>query len=132
MSDDSATVLEDGVETTILDRIKEALEDVEADGRVFYGTAASLPSGASWDYTVFSRDKTSVTSTNFSDRYVVAVVREGYVPVGMDGDVIEALEEIPGLRFADEDIEYIYDVKPSTNRTIEMMRMVFHKARKRL
>lgn len=116
-----------------LDLISEALAGVEERGRVYYGTASKLPKGAPWNYTVFSRApaKPSGNLTSISDGYEVAVVREGYVPEGLDKRVIDAMGGIPGMRLeADSTIEYAYQVKPGTRDTVEMMVVRFRKARK--
>lgn len=118
---------------TTLERIAKALEATEEEGRVFYGTALKLPKGASWDYTIFSRAPASTTEypTSISDAYEVAVVREGHVPEGRDKAVIDAMRSVPGVKVdTAHDIEYVYQVKPGTRDTVEMMIIRFVKGRR--
>lgn len=118
---------------TTLDLINDALKTVEDEERVYYGTASKLPQGAPWNYTVFSRNATEPSSnlTSMSDGFIVAIVRENFVPEGMDKAIIDAMRAIPGMRLeADADIEYAYQVKPGTHDTVEMMVIRFKKARK--
>lgn len=108
--------------------IKAALEKV--DERVYYGTAAKLPNGSKWNYTVFSREPASrsANKTSITHVYAVSVVRESYVPEGMMAEVINAMESIPGMRMASDDIDFAYQVKPGTSDTCEMMTINFTKA----
>lgn len=118
---------------TTLDRIADALSSVEEDGRVFYGTASQLPKGAPWNYTVFSRAPATPSQnlTSISDAYEVAVVREDYVPEGHDKSVIDAMRSVPGMKLdAGQDIDHVYQVKPGTRDTVEMMIIRFVKGRK--
>lgn len=111
-----------------MDLIKEALRHV--DERVYYGTAAKLPKGHPWNYTVFSREPAtrSANRTGITHVYAVSVVRENFVPEDMMGMVIEAMESIPGMRMAGDTIEFAYQVKPGTSDTCEMMTINFSKA----
>ena len=116
----------------ILDQINEALGAI--DGEVWYGVAAKHSQRNKFDYTVFSREPTSVSAnlTGFSDGYMVAVVRENYVPEGTDVKVIDAMTARPGMKLdASKEIEYRYDVKPGTTDTVEMMIVYFKRGRKR-
>lgn len=114
-----------------LDAIRDALAGI--DERVYYGTASGLEPGAPWDYTVFSRDSIARSDgrTGETCRYIVAVVREEYIPEGMYGKVVDAMESIPGMRLSKQDAVYTYDVKPGTKQTVEMMVVRFAKAVKR-
>lgn len=115
----------------ILDSVKNALSEV--DPSTFYGTAAGLPAKSPWNYTVFSRSTTKVKEggCGFSDRLTVSVVRENYVPEGMLERVIDAMRAIPGVKLdAAREVEYVYDVKPGTSRTVEMMIVRFVRGRK--
>ena len=118
--------------TGILDQISEALSAI--DDEVWYGVAAKHSARNPFNYTVFSRDKTSPSAnlTSYSEGIMVAVVRENYVPEDMDAKVIDAMTAIPGVKLdALKDIEYRYDVKPGTTDTIEMMVVYFRRGRKR-
>ena len=61
----------------------------------------------------------------------MSVVRENYVPEGMLERVIDAMRAIPGVKLdAAREVEYVYDVKPGTSRTVEMMIVRFVRGRK--
>ena len=118
--------------TEFLDRISDALSVI--DDEVWYGVAAKHSDRDPFNYTVFSRDKTSASAnlTSYQEGIMVAVVRENYIPEGMDAKVIDAMTAIPGVKLdASKDIEYRYDVKPGTTNTIEMMVVYFRRGRKR-
>lgn len=114
--------------SSTLDQISAALKGV--DGQVFYGTAAKLPKGQPWNYTVFSREPASrsANKTGFTHVYAVSVVREGYVPEGVMAKVVAAMEAIPGMRMSGDSVEFAYQVKPGTTDTCEMMTVTFAKA----
>lgn len=118
---------------TTLDLIADALKHVEDEDRVYYGTASKLPQGEPWNYTVFSRIVTSPNgnNTSFTDAYEVAIVREGFVPEGMDKTVIAAMRTVPGMKLdASHDIEYVPQAKQGTRDPVEMMIIRFVKGRK--
>lgn len=111
--------------------IRDALAKIERPDRLYYGVAAKLPDGAPWRYTVFSRDadKPKDSLTGYTHRYLVAVVREGYVPEGHDLEVIDAMLSIPGMKLdRTASTEYLYSVKPGTKDTVEEMVIHFVKA----
>ena len=111
-----------------LDDIKAALTAI--DDEVHYGTAFGHDPAKPWDYTVFSREDTEPkdNNTSYSERYMVAVVREDYVPEGMYREVIKAVTALPGVRIDDSQrIEYVYDTKPGGAGVVEMMVMHFRK-----
>lgn len=117
---------------SILDEIKGALGAIDDD--VYYGTALSRNPNAPWNYTVFFRASTDLTGnkTGYRDAFQVAVVREGYIPEDMLQKVIDAMSGIAGMRLSDsQGVEYVYDVKPKTTQTVEMMVLQFCHARKK-
>lgn len=114
-----------------LDDMQAALAKV--DGSVYYGVASKVGETDPWNYTVFSRERTSPKDnlTGYSERFMVAVVRENYVPEGMYVDVIDAVTSIPGMKLDRScDIEYAYTAKPGTRDVVEMMEIRFTKGRK--
>lgn len=115
----------------ILDEIKKALETV--DPLVFYGKAGTLEDGDLFDYTVFWRSKLRTTggNTGFSDAYQVAIVRENFIPVETIEQVVEAMQEIAGMRLAGNDFAFDYATKPKTNTVLECLVLDFAKPRKR-
>ena len=58
------------------------------------------------------------------------LVREEYVPEGIDIAVIEKLAALPGVKLADEDGTFDYIMKPNTDTVIEMLTLTFTRGRK--
>jgi hypothetical protein len=118
----------------ILQEIKEKLKEV--DPLVFYGMADDTDENnnpiTEWNYTVYMRKtlSSSQNKTGFSDRFVVAIVRENFIPEGLDIEIIEKMDEI-GMRLASPDSQYNYTKNPNTNTVVEILTMEFVKARKR-
>lgn len=114
----------------ILDDIKNKLEEI--DTRVYYGMVDDEVKDTVWDYIVFNRTKLKSTAnkTGYSDGYDVHIVRENFVPEGVDLDVIEKMTAIHGVKLSGEDGEYNYIMKPKTNTVVEMLTLHFVRARK--
>lgn len=113
------------------------LEEIEAklkgiDSRIYYGAAKSEVQDKDWNYIVFHRSnfKKSKNKTSFSDYYTVTIVREDFIPEGIAEQVIDKMEEIPGMRFTETDGEYDYARKPKTDMVVELLSLEFVKARK--
>lgn len=87
---------------------------------------------AAWDYIVFFRNKTSPNSskTGYSYVFTVAIIKENYIPEGLDVTVVDKMLEIPGVRQSG-DISFDYTKKGSTNTIIEVARMDFVWSKKR-
>lgn len=115
----------------ILNEIKEKLEQV--DQNVFYGAVHSRMKETLWDYTVFNRKtlKPSTNRTGYTDVFSVHIVRENFIPEGLEESVIELLLSIPGMKLSQNDGEYDYVTKPGTNIVVEMFSIDFMRARKR-
>lgn len=115
----------------ILQQIKDKLSEV--DPRVFYGMVdAEEVRETIWDYIVFNRTtlRNSTNKTGFSDYYDVHIVRENFVPEGVDLEIIEKMKEIEGMRLSGTDGTYNYVQKPNTNIVVEMLTLSFVRARK--
>lgn len=114
----------------ILDDIQNKLKEI--DNRVCYGIVDEAFAETVWDYMVFNRTKFKATGnkTGYSDGYDVHIIRENFVPEGIDLEVILKMEEINGIRLANEDGEYRYIKKPKTNTVVEMLTLHFVRARK--
>lgn len=115
------------------------LEQFEAKLRevadlVFYGSADDVANNVLWKYIVFWRARTvrNQNNTGYTDYYSVAIVHENWVPDEMISEVVETLEQLPGVRLASSDIEFDYTRKPSTNAVIEIATLSFSRARKRV
>ena len=119
----------------ILDEIKAKLHEI--DPLVFYGLADDKDENGEdivrWDYTVFRRKALSYSDSKkgYSDRFSVAIVRENYIPDGLDVAIIDKVCEIAGMRLANPDSQYNYTQKPNTNTVVEVLEIEFVKARKR-
>lgn len=115
----------------ILQEIQTKLE--ELDPKVFYGMVDETVITNEWNYIVFSRKALSASNnrTGYSDRFTVAVIREGYIPEDFDIAVIEKMCEISGMKLASPDSQYTYVQKPNTNTVVELLTMEFVRARKR-
>lgn len=109
----------------MLNKIKEALEQLDV-GPVQYGRVRNAPD--LWNYVVFARDKLSrsgTSKTDFNRYYKVALVHEDFIPEGMEIEALKKLEEIPGLKQANIDIEYDYMIKKNSDTVVEMAVITF-------
>lgn len=109
----------------MIHKIKAELEKLDM-GPVKYGRIKSPP--ADWNYIVFSRDrmkKTGTTGNDFSRYYKVVIVHEDFIPENQEKAVIAAMKQIKGLRLANEDIQYDYMAKSSTDMVVEMAVITF-------
>lgn len=116
----------------MLDAIKDKLLEIASP--VFYGTADELKPTVLWNYIVFWRDRLArnENNTGYTDYYTVAVVQENWVPDDMISSVITAIENLPGMRLARNDISFEYTRKPSTDNVIEIALITFCKNRKQV
>ena len=113
------------------------LSDIEAklreiDPNVYYGMVDESENITVWDYIVFNRSTIShnANQTSATDRFDVHIIRENYVPDGMDIVVLEKLCSIEGVRKANADCTFNYVQKPNTNIIVEMLTIPFVRARK--
>jgi hypothetical protein len=112
----------------ILEEIKDKL--LEIDPVVFYGAVNTNEIETVWDYIVFERKvtKPSTNQTGYSHYFTVHIIRENFVPEGLELTVIEKMKEIPGIKLSSSDITYDYTVKPSTDAVVEMLSIDFVRA----
>ena len=115
----------------ILDKIQSKL--LELDQNVFYGAADNSLRETLWNYIVFNRKPTkiSVNQTSYTYYFSVNIIRENYIPEGLDLEVIKKMKEVPGMKLAGTDMEYNYIKKPNTNTVVEMLSIDFIKTEKR-
>ena len=104
----------------------------EIDPYVYYGIVDSSRKETIWDYTVFNRViiRHSDNKTSSSDFFDVHIIRENYIPDGIEDEVIEKLCSLPGVKLAVKESEFAYVQKPNTNIVIEMLTIHFVRARK--
>ena len=114
----------------ILNEIKEKLEEI--DENVFYGAVHSRMKETLWNYTVFNRVKLfpSMNKTGFTAEYAVHIVREDFIPEGLEEEVMAALSTINGVRIDKDGGSYDYVTKPSTDTVVEMFSIKFYIPRK--
>lgn len=114
----------------ILDEIKTKLEEIEP--KVYYAKVDDEVREIVWDYIVFDRTSLKATGnrTGYSDFYNVHIVRENFIPDGLDESIIRKMLEISGMRLTADGGEYTYLMKPNTNIVIEMLTLHFVRARK--
>ena len=112
----------------VLEKIKEKLEEI--DSNTFYGIVDNKMKDMQWDYIVFDRKRLSTNSnkSGYTYTYNVHIVRENFIPEGLEIEVINKMEEIAGIRFSGNDGEYNYDLKPNTNKVVEILTLEFVKA----
>lgn len=112
----------------ILTEIRDKLSEI--DDRVFYGMVDNSVQETLWNYIVFNRKPTKIGAnrTGYSYYFSVNIIRENFIPEGLDLTVIEKMLEIPGMRLAGNDMEYTYVPKPNTNVVVEMLSIDFVRA----
>jgi hypothetical protein len=114
----------------ILEEIQSKLREI--DPNVYYGMVDSSQNETEWNYIVFNRTEItrSANKTGASDRFDVHIIRENFIPEGVDTEVVDALCSIPGVRVAGENSTFTYVQKPNTNIVVEMLTIPFVRARK--
>lgn len=114
----------------ILVDIRNKLEEI--DSNVFYGAVDPKMKEIEWNYIVFNRGPLRIgkNRTGYSDYFDIHIVREDYIPEGLDVQIIEKILEIDGMRLADMDGTYDYIYKDKTNSVVEMLSLRFVRARK--
>lgn len=112
------------------------LTDIEAklqeiDPNVDYGLVDKKRMEMVWNYIVFNRTsvKFSANKTAVSDSFDVHIVRENYIPEGLEDEIVKKLCELPGVRVSG-DPAFNYAQKPNTNTVVEMLTISFVRARK--
>lgn len=112
----------------ILETIEEKLKEI--DPYTFYGMVDEAMNEMLWNYTVFARKSIghSTNKTSYSHVYSVTIVRENFIPEGLELEYIKKMKEIAGMKPADADIVISYVEKPNTNRVVELMTIEFVRA----
>lgn len=110
---------------------------VEIDPNVFYGMILENDIKERdlqlWNYIVFHRKSKTLNEQkqSYGEHFIVTVVRENYLPEGLEESVIEKVCELHGVRMVGEG-SYSYVQKPKTNVVVEMFSVEFVKAKKRV
>lgn len=114
----------------ILNEIQDKLELI--DENVFYGAVDNKMKETLWNYTVFNRVKLSPNpnKTGYTAEFAVHIIRENFIPEGLEEEVIEALKTIKGVRVDSDGGTYDYVTKPGTNIVVEMFSINFYIPRK--
>lgn len=102
------------------------------DKNLYYGMIPDNIKIEEWNYLVFSQKKIKkLSNTDLPWYYSVTIVREDYIPDEIVFDVINKMEEIPGLKLADGDFGYDYTTKGNTDLVVEILSLDFVKSKKR-
>ena len=114
----------------LLNDIKEKLQEIEPN--VFYGMVDPVMRETEWNYSVFERKKLSFNEnkTSASQYFTLHIIREEFIPEGLEFEMIKKVLEIPGMRLSSQDGEYDYVAKPNTNTVVEMFSIDFVKPKK--
>lgn len=114
----------------LLDEVQNKLE--KFDEHVFYGVVDDRMREMLWNYIVFNRTrlKSSANKTGYGDYFDVHIVRENFIPEGLDTDIIAKVLEIDGVRLCSDDGVYNYVRKNNTGNVVEMLTLSFVRARK--
>lgn len=114
----------------ILEDIQQKLEEV--DPEIHYGMADAYENETLWNYIVFHRSikKASSNKTGYSDYFTVHLVRENWIPEGLEEEVIKKMLEVKGMRLAGTDGTYDYTRKPNTDVVVEAFSIDFVLAKK--
>ena len=110
---------------SMLNKISEKLEELDM-GPIQYGRVTNQPEV--WNYIVYGRSRlrrVGSSKNDFNRYYTVIIVHEDYIPEGMEINVIKALEEIKGLKLAQDDIEYDYITKKNSGIVVEIAVLAF-------
>lgn len=116
----------------ILDDIKNKLQEI--DSNVFYAAVDISVKDTVWDYIVFERAALSANAnrTGYTEEYTVRIIREEFIPEGLEIEIIEKMLELPGVRLKNDGGTYEYIQKPNTNVVIEMFSVNFVRAKKKV
>lgn len=85
-----------------------------------------------WNYIVFNRVSLAPNEnrTGYTEKYIVNIIRENYIPEGLELQVINKMLEIAGMKLSSGDGVYTYLEKQNTNIVIEMFSVEFVRAKK--
>lgn len=113
----------------ILTKIEAILQ--KFDPRVYYGSVDTSIAETAWNYIVFNRTgvKYSNGKTASSDTFDVHIIRENYIPEGLETEIIKEICALPGVRVSGDSV-FRYTQKPNTNAVVEMLTISFVRARK--
>lgn len=116
----------------ILDDIKKKLQEV--DSKVYYAAVDLSVKDTVWDYIVFERSalRVNANKTGYTEEYTLRIIREEFIPEGLEIEVIEKMLEIPGMRLKSDGGTYEYVPKPNTNNVVEMFSVGFVRSKKKV
>lgn len=109
------------------EKIKEAL--LAIDSKVYYGIGR-FQGRTEWDCIVFGRRRRKRQENGMSaqKKWFVAIVREEYIPEGLEDETIAEMKKI-GMKLSGDDILYDY-VEKSGESIVEICTMEFQKIEK--
>ncbi len=125
------------------DKITEKLEewqnsqqDIPKDQRrIFYGQKPSHVTIEDWNYIVFGMediDKSGNNSMDLSRYFFVDIIRENFISDEVIFGIINAMEEIPGMKLVNGSNPVDYVTKGNTDIVCEMIRLRFIRPMKRI
>ena len=116
----------------MLTDLAEKLKEVSGLN-VFYGAVPDTMDGDGWNYIVMNRQKkrkNGKSALDYTDIYEVHVVNENYIPEDVEDNITSAICSLPGVR-VEGDMEFSYTRKKNTNIVVEILTIVFARARVR-
>lgn len=127
---------------SVLDRIRNTLTELQSGEVKMEGTwygACREKELKHWNYFVFNRLRTtknnSGSRTDLQTFYQVHIIHEDYIPEGYVETVISALQEQAEsgtkLKLTNDDIQYNYTFKGSTNMVVEIATITLYHPEKR-
>lgn len=114
----------------------ESQDDIDKkEKRIFYGQKAGCIELKDWNYIVFGMEdlnKSGDNSMDLSGYYFVDIIRENFIDDETIFGIIEAIEELPGVKLCRGSNPIDYITKGKTDIVCEMMRLRFTKPMKRV
>lgn len=118
---------------SLLEDLKETLE--EFDDKVFYGAVPikSFDEDEPWNFIVFIREDSPISEncTSEAKAFAVIISREGSIPEDLPMKIVKAVCAIPGMKLSrDSNIEFDYEIRPSSGESVEICALHFRKGAK--
>lgn len=112
---------------SLLVDIRKSLEKI--DKKVCYGKSFDdYVKENGFDFIVFSRKGMKKSKRDITRTFEVSIVRENYIPEGLDIKIIRAITENTCLKFPnDQEMPYNYIRKGDTSDLVEILTLTFVK-----
>lgn len=118
----------------MLNEIREALENLQKEDELIFGSVTMYGKVTRdkvpdlWNYITFNRINIRNTGSSLKDYnlyFQVNLVHEDYIPEECVFKIVEALNQIKGLKRANQDIVFDYTTKASTDTVVEVASITF-------